>query len=57
MNLNGHYDATGETFNAEGKTDILIRTDGRNVFIAKCKFWKGQKALHVAIDQMLGYLT
>ena len=59
VNLNGHYegDATGETFNAQGKTDILVRADGRNVFIAECKFWEGPKALKTAIDQILGYLT
>jgi hypothetical protein len=59
VNLNGHYEgnATGETFNAEGKTDILIRAEGRNVFIAECIFWEGPKALHAAIDQILGYLT
>ena len=57
--LNGQYEwsATGETFNGEGKTDILIRADGRNVFIAECKFWEGSAALHAAIDQLLGYLT
>ncbi|MBX8785546.1 hypothetical protein HBA94_17455, partial [Ochrobactrum sp. GRS2] len=29
VQLNGHYDgkATGETFNAEGKTDILVRDE------------------------------
>ncbi len=59
VNLNGHYegDVTGETFNAEGKTDILIRADGRNAFIAECKFWEGPRALHAAVDQILGYLT
>ena len=59
VNLNGHYEggATGETFNAQGKTDILIREDGRNVFIAECKFWKGPKSLIKAINQILGYLT
>ena len=36
--------ATGETFNAAGKTDILLRIDGKNVFIGECKFWKGPKA-------------
>ena len=37
VQLNGHYEgqATGETFNYEGKTDILIRTEGRNIFIAE----------------------
>ena len=59
VNLNGHYegDATGETFNAQGKTDILIRADGKNAFIAECKFWQGVKAFHAAIDQILSYLT
>ena len=59
VDLNGHYegDATGETFNAQGKTDILIRSEGRNVFIAECKFWEGSRALQAAINQILGYLT
>ncbi len=32
VQLNGHYEgqATGETFNYQGKTDILIRSEGRN---------------------------
>jgi len=59
LQLNGHYEggATGETFNASGKTDILIRADNRNVFIAECKFWRGPKAFGEAVDQLLGYLT
>ena len=57
--LNGHYEgrATGETFNSKGKTDILIRENDRNVFIAECKFWEGPKAFAGAIDQLLGYAT
>lgn len=57
--LNGHYegDATGETFNASGKTDILIRVENRNIFIAECKFWRGPKGFSDAIDQLLGYLS
>ena len=57
--LNSHYqgDATGETFNFEGKTDILIRVDGRNVFIAECKFWRGAESLRRTIDQLLGYAS
>jgi hypothetical protein len=56
--LNGAYEgaATGEAFNLGGKTDILIRYNDRNVFIAECKFWTGQKGLTQAIDQLLGYL-
>jgi len=59
LQLNGHYegDATGETFNASGKTDILIRAGDRNVFIAECKFWRGPKAFSEAVDQLLGYLS
>lgn len=59
VQLNGQYEgqATGETFNFEGKTDILIRVDGRNVFVAECKFWGGPKAFSEAIDQVLGYTT
>jgi hypothetical protein len=58
--LNGHYEggATGETFNSEGKTDILIRYEGRNAFIAECKFWDGAKLFIETIDQLTErYLT
>ena len=59
LSLNSHYegDATGETFNSEGKTDILVRRDGRNIFIAECKFWSGPKMLTETIDQLLRYAT
>jgi len=59
IQLNGHYegDATGETFNMNGKTDILIRVENKNVFIAECKFWDGQKVFREAVGQLLGYLT
>lgn len=49
--------ATGETFNKNGKTDILIRHENSNVFIAECKFWRGQKAYLETITQLLRYLT
>jgi hypothetical protein len=49
--------ATGETFNKTGKTDILLRHEGSNVFIGECKFWKGEKSFLSTIDQLLGYLT
>jgi hypothetical protein len=55
VQLNGVYegDATGETFNFQGKTDILIRKDGKNVFVAECKFWKGEIAFLDTIDQLV----
>ena len=57
VQLNGHYEwqATGETFNYEGKTDILIRSEGKNIFIAECKYWDGPNTLTGAINQLLGY--
>ena len=59
MVLNSQYEgrATGETFNFGGKTDILIREQGKNVFIAECKFWRGEKGLLKAIDQLLDYTS
>ena len=57
VQLNGQYQgqATGETFNYEGKTDILVRSEGKNIFIAECKFWSGAKNLSDTIDQLLSY--
>lgn len=57
VQLNGQFEgaATGETFNVNGKTDILLRANTRNVFIAECKFWKGPKHYRETIDQLLGY--
>ncbi len=49
--------ATGETFNKAGKTDILLRHEGKNVFIAELKFWHGKKAYFDTISQLLSYLT
>ena len=57
--LNGYWQgaAGGELFNGEGKTDILIRENGRNVFIAECKVWAGAKKATSALDQLLSYLV
>ncbi|MFH0848645.1 MAG: hypothetical protein V1857_04010, partial [archaeon] len=59
MHLNGHYEgkATGETFNCTGKTDILIRHEDKNAFIAECKFWQGEKKLTETVDQLLSYTS
>ena len=57
--LNGQFetDARGEVFNSNGKTDILITEDGRNIFIAECKIWRGEDAHSKTVDQILGYLS
>jgi hypothetical protein len=59
VQLNGQYEgsATGETFNMSGKTDILIRQDGKNIFIAECKFWEGPVKFTETITQLLGYVS
>jgi hypothetical protein len=59
VQLNGQYEgqATGETFNYSGKTDILIRVKDRNIFVAECKFWTGPKGFTDALNQLLGYAT
>ena len=59
VQLNGQYEgkASGETFNGDGKTDILIRHEGKNIFIAECKFWRGEKSFLETIDQLLAYLS
>jgi hypothetical protein len=58
VQLNGAFkgQATGETFNFQGKTDILIRFEGKNVFIAECKFWKGRETVptHTHFKRDLG---
>jgi hypothetical protein len=59
VQLNGQYEgtATGETFNGCGHTDIIVRDDNVNLFIAECKIWNGPKGFTAAIDQLLGYVT
>ncbi|MBX9891360.1 MAG: hypothetical protein K2Y12_03450 [Chitinophagaceae bacterium] len=61
-NLTGRYEktaATGETFNKEGRTDILLKDDkGNNLFIAECKWWKGASVFHSTIYQLFdNYIT
>lgn len=57
--LNGNYEGqvAGEVFNREGKTDILLRSGDRNVFIAECKVWNGPVKLGPAVNQLLNYLV
>lgn len=49
--------ATGETFNNKGKTDIMLKYNSTNIFVAECKIWHGVNEYFKAIDQLLGYLT
>ena len=55
--LNTHYrgQGTAEAFNVEGKTDLLVRHEGNNLFIGECKFWSGVKSFIASIEQLFGY--
>nr|WP_288121857.1 hypothetical protein [Rhodococcus sp. (in: high G+C Gram-positive bacteria)] len=57
--LNGYWQgaAGGELFNGEGKTDILVRHDGRNVFIGELKIWRGTSTVEETVNQILRYLV
>jgi hypothetical protein len=57
--LSESHTATGEAFNADGKTDILVRDKAKNnLLIAECKMWTGSSGVAAAIDQLLGrYIT
>ena len=57
LNANFEGEAIGEVFNYKGKTDILIRHENSNVFIAECKFWRGKEAFLKTIDQLFKYVT
>lgn len=59
VQLNGHFkgDASAEAFNYEGKTDILVKSEGKNIFIGECKFWTGEKGFLETLDQVLSYLS
>jgi hypothetical protein len=51
LEMNFEGSATGETFNMEGKSDILLRHDGDNIFIAECGMWAGPKTLSGADEE------
>jgi hypothetical protein len=57
LNIQYEGQATGETFNCDGKTDIIVKVGGRNVFIAECLIWDGPQYFKSKIDQLLGYTS
>jgi hypothetical protein len=58
MQLNAQYDGvSGEAFNYQGKTDILVRMGNHNIFIAECKYWSGAKGLGDTLNQLFRYVT
>lgn len=57
--LNTQYrgQAGAESFNKNGKTDLLLRVQDHNAFIGECKWWSGVKDMGRALDQLYGYST
>jgi len=57
--LNTHYagKVLAEAFNGDGKTDILIREEDKNVFIGECKFYRGPANVTETLAQIFGYAT
>lgn len=49
--------ASAESFNKWGKTDLLLRIQDQNVFIAECKWWSGIKGMGGALEQLYRYAT
>ncbi|MGE0929548.1 hypothetical protein [Peijinzhouia sedimentorum] len=60
MFLNPNFEgaeATGETFNFKGKTDIFFQIKNEPGFIAECKIWRGVETMTNTLNQILSYLT
>jgi len=57
--LNSFYKGmvSAEAFNKEGKTDILLKYQDHNIFIAECKIWSTETIFTNGITQLLSYLT
>ncbi|MBI1292478.1 hypothetical protein GC173_14760 [bacterium] len=48
---------SAEKFRCKGKTDICLEFSDYSAFIAECKNWGGERVVHDALSQLLGYLT
>lgn len=57
LNMSFPSQASGETFNRTGKTDLLVRYGTETAFVGECKFWGGEKLFRETVDQLLGHLT
>lgn len=57
LQLNGPFRGlfSAETENVAGKTDLLLRFEGANLFIGECKFWSGKQGFLATVDQLMGY--
>lgn len=57
--LNDRYrgQGTAETFNSEGKADLVLRWENQNLFVCEMKIWSGEKGFVEAVAQLFGYAT
>jgi hypothetical protein len=57
IGLNAHFEggAAGELFGGEGRTDIVIGVEDRNLFVGECRIWSGPKTMDDALNKLFGY--
>ena len=55
LNTHEGIEGVAEAFNVAGKTDILVRHQSRNLFVAECKLWSGPAGFVKALSQLFGY--
>ena len=57
IQLNARFDGigSGETFAFLHTSNICIRVDGKNIFVAECKFWAGPEIYAATLNQLLAY--
>lgn len=48
--------ASGETFNKSGKTDVSLPVGDGSIFVGECKLWTGPATVGATTDQLLSYL-
>lgn len=55
LNTHEGIEGVAEAFNVAGKTDILVRHQNRDLFVAECKLWSGPAGFTKALGQLFGY--
>lgn len=55
--LDTSYSITGESYNGEGKSDIMVMSGKEVLIVGECKFWRGEKAFLDSIDQLYSYIS
>ena len=56
IQLNARFasNSGGETFVFMGNSDLCIRAEDKNIFVAECTFWAGREQFAATLNQLLG---